>query len=156
MSKAATKIAKPEDCPDWLDRTLALAYLSADYLLESLIPEDGKWVLFRFDQPSPAIAAQLDLFNIQSFAIITAFNPGSRRFNREENLLRHAQLREQLAPHCRILLNSTSQSPDGYWKEPGFWALDVDPDQAAFLGRAYGQLAIVCWQRGESPKLWWL
>ena len=156
MSKPTAIIAKLEDCPDWLDRTLAKAYWDADYRLESLNLEDEGMLLFRFDTPTPVLDRLLEQFDIQTFTIITAFNPGSIMLSLEENSMRHERLREHLLPMCRILRDSTGQSPQGGWQEHGFWALDLDLDQAVDLGRVFGQLAIVCWRRGRLAELWWL
>lgn len=156
MSIPAAIITKLEDCPDWLDRTLAKAYWEAEYHLESPDLKDEGSILFRFDAQSKELDPYLDAWDVQSFAIITAFNPGSMPLPLEENLLRHAALRERLQPHCRVLLNSTGQNSDGSWQEQGFWALDIDLDKAAEIGTAFGQAAIVCWKRGSPVELWWL
>ena len=156
MSIPAAIITKLEDCPDWLDRMLAKAYWEAEYHLESPNLKDERSILFRFEARSKDLDPYLDAWNIQSFAIITAFNPGSAVLSLEENLHWHAALRETLLPHCRVLLNSTGQNTDGSWQEQGFWALDIDLEKAAEIGAEFGQQAIVCWKRGRPVELWWL
>lgn len=156
MAKPLAILKSLEDCPDWLDRTLLIAYRNADYWLQPLEFPEENWRLFRFDAVSHDFENTLKLFDIQSFTIITAYNPGSVLLPEAENLARHARLREILTPQCRFLRKSVSQAPGGDWQEPGFWALDLDLDLAVELGRHFGQSAIVCWQRGEQPALWWL
>ncbi len=154
MSKPSAIITKLEDCPVWLDRMLLKAYLEADYLLESLDPPPAKRLLFRFDQPANALEQHLKQFDIQSFAIITAFNPGSNVLPLEENLRRNELLVQKLLPHCSLLRKSMNQNAAGEWQEPGFWALNLDLKLAVEFGRDFDQLAIVCWKRGEAVQLW--
>lgn len=155
MSKPSAIIAKLEDCPNWLDQTLAKAYWEADYLLEALDLKSKKNWVFRFGASSPALERELAKFEVQRFAIVTAFNPGSVVLPLEENLLRHEHLRKRLTPHCRLLRNSTGQNPKGEWQELGFWVLDIDLELAADIGLEFGQHAIVCWQTGGKAELWW-
>ena len=156
MSIPAAIITKLEDCPDWLDRRLAKAYWEAEYHLESPDLKDEGSILFRFDAGLAVLDPFLDTWSIQSFAIITAFNPGSLLLPLEENMRQHAALHESLLPHCRTLLHSTGQNTDGSWQEQGFWALDIDLERAAKIGAEFGQQAIVCWKRGGPIALWWL
>ena len=156
MSIPAAKITKLEDCPDWLDRTLAKAYWEAEYHLEWPDLGDKGSTLFRFEAGSKVLEQYLDESNIQSFAIITAFNPRSVQLPQEENLLHHAALHQRLSLECRMLLNSSSQNSDGSWQESGFCALDIDLKKAAEIGIEFGQHAIVCWKRGSPVALWWL
>ncbi len=156
MSKPSAIITKLEDCPDWLDRRLANAYWEADYLLQPILLPDEGTLRFRFDVSFSGLERLLKQADIQSFTIITAYNPGSIPLSPEENRQRHVQLQERLVPQCRFLRDSIGQSPDGVWQEPGFWALDIDLEIAVELGREFGQNAIVCWKRGARPELWWL
>jgi hypothetical protein len=156
MSNPTAIITKLEDCPDWLDRMLAIAYWKAEYYLELQDLKGDCNILFQFEVWSEALELYLKKWDIQTFAIITAFNPESALLLLAENLRRHAALRESLAPHCRMLLNSTGQNADGSWQEQGFWALDIDLAKAAEIGTEFGQSAIVCWKRNEPVELWWL
>ena len=40
--------------------------------------------------------------------------------------------------------------------EESFWALDIPLEKAVELGRQFGQNAIVVWQNGGYPELWWI
>ena len=156
MSKPSAIITTLEDCPQWLDRSLAKGYWEADYFLQSLHLQDERKMRFRFEQPDLELQQQLDHWAIDTFAIITAFNPGSVLLPLDENLGRHHQLQESLFPHCKMLRDAIGQASDGTWQEQGFWALDIDLEQAAAIGSSFGQLAIVCWARGNPAALWWL
>ncbi|MCB0577589.1 MAG: DUF3293 domain-containing protein, partial [Saprospiraceae bacterium] len=40
--------------------------------------------------------------------------------------------------------------------EESFWAFGIDAARAVALGRRYGQNALVWWEPGATPALWWL
>lgn len=156
MSKPTAIITSLEDCPLWLDRTLLNAYREAEYFLQPILFPDQAPLLFSFGRPFSDLQYELEQADIQNFVILTAFNPGSQALSPEENLQRHELLRVQLMPMCRLLRDSVSQSSEGEWREKGFWALDVDLEKAVDLGRAFGQNALVGWEKGAEPGLWWL
>lgn len=156
MAKPSAIITSLEDCPDWLDRGLAKAYWEAEYFLPALDLQGTESYLLRLGQPMPGLISALQMFDVQRFAILTAFNPASVLLSATENRSRNALLRERLAPYTRLMYGSRSQSRDGHWVEDGFWALDIDLERAAAIGLDFGQAAIVCWEKGALPALWWL
>jgi Protein of unknown function (DUF3293) len=156
MSKPIAIIAMLEDCPPQLDRKLINTYWDTNYWLEPLILEDQKPLLFRLDGRSEILEQHLEQFDIQTFAIITAFNPGSRLLPETENLRRNAALYEMLRVHCPQIREAKGQSVDETWAEASFWALNIDLAVAAELGRVWEQLAIVCWKKDAQGELWCL
>lgn len=153
-------IAKPifiiramEDSPDWLDRRLVGAYLGTGYEVER-----GAYLVLRIAHPLPtSLSDWLSAQDITTLAIITAWNPASKICSLEENLLKNNDLENDLRKVARLILPGLNIGDTGDWPpEESFWALDISAENAVRLGKQFGQNAVVWWQKGGLPELWWL
>jgi hypothetical protein len=134
-----------KESPETLDQSLIKAYREAHYYLQPVNETVETSLLFHFEHPDPALMQELIQFKVQTFAILTACNPGSQLLAESENRARNAALKSQLLLCSRLLRPAFSCSPQGDWQEPGFWALDIAWEQALRLGRAFGQNALIWW-----------
>lgn len=150
-------IKEPSDIPAHLDRTLVENYLNTSYWTE-LIRMDEQGVNLRIGQPHPEkVTQQLEELGIKSYAFITAWNPGSQPLDQWHNRWRNLNLEQELHPLCRLLRRGMGIGTHENWQsEESFWALDISLEQAVQTGRQFGQNALVVWQEGGVPELWWI
>ena len=157
MPKNVIIIKEAADIPATLDRQLVENYLNTSYWTE-LIRMDEQGAKLRIGQPNPhLVEQQLEENNIQCFAFLTAWNPGSQPLDQWHNRWRNLNLELELHPHCRLLRRGLGIGTDENWPpEESFWALDIPLEKALELGRQFGQNAIVVWKKGGVPELWWI
>lgn len=105
----------------------------------------------RIGEPVPALDAH------EAWAYLTAWNPGARQRPDAENERAMDALRERLRATGLAFHEGAAESDDGSWPpEPSLLVLGIAPDEAAALGRAFGQVAIVVGRRGGVAELLWL
>lgn len=152
MSKPIAVIRKVEDSPDWLDRRLAEAYLRTFYTVLFL-----DFPPVHVGEVNRSFEKWLDEQRVRTYAFITAWNPASRMLSKAENLLRNNNLQTDLIRTSRQVLPALHLAAAGDWPpEESFWTSDISAENAVLLGRKYGQNAIVWWEKGGVPELWWL
>lgn len=118
---------------------------------------DESGLFFEIGQPAPDLESQLEAHDFRTFAFITAWNPASQMLDQWHNQWRNLQLEIELHPHCRLLRRGLGVGQEGDWPpEESFMCLNIPLEKAAELGRQFGQNAIVCWEKGGLPELWWL
>jgi hypothetical protein len=100
------------------------------------------------------LSTGVTLFDGRSFAIITAHNPKSEAFLKEENDKRHQQLLERVQQNHYSFNSSLGQSPDGSWQEEGVVIFDIDLAAALQLGRDFEQYAILYGQSNRVALAW--
>jgi len=160
MSKPVIVIRKLEDSPEWLDRRLVAAYLKTVY--QVIFSPGGKGESITADlhpgRPhSPRFGHWLEERNCGVCSIVTACNPASVRLSAEENARNNQKLASDLRKASRLVLPATNLDPDGRWPpEESFCACGIAAGDAAQLGRKYGQNAVIGWEKGGIPELWWL
>lgn len=128
---------------------LQSAYTAARYRVSA----DPQFTL-RVGEPSAALDALLDRHGADTWAFVTACNPGSVRLSSAENAERMVQLREMLLDF--VTYPGESSDPAGDWAEPSLLMVGLDPVRAATLGRHFGQNAILTGVRGGPTELVWL
>lgn len=142
-----------EDSVELLDQSLVAAYLDTNY-----------WVDWTSETcTNIRIGSDQDLFiqalgdsNLNTFAIITAYNPGSRILSDEENQQHHAALHAWLKKSTGLIFPSIHISADGKWPpEPGFLVAGISPTFALQTAHIFAQNAIVWWSKGNTVALWW-
>lgn len=152
MSKPIAVIRKLEDSPEWLDRRLVEAYLRTSYAI-ALSPDPP----VRIGEANPLFEAWLDKQSVASYAFITAWNPRSVLLDPEENERRNDLLEEDLKPLCRFVGLGFGFGDNGHWTgEESCIAFGIAAEEVIRLGRKYDQNAIVWWEKGGLPELWWL
>ncbi len=157
MPKNVIIIKEAANIPETLDRKLVENYLNTSYWTE-LIRMDDRGANIRVGQPNPHhIQRQLEDYGIERYAFLTAWNPGSQPLDQWHNRWRNLSLELELHPHCRLLRRGLGIGTDENWPpEESFWALDIPLEKALELGRQFGQNAMVVWQNGGYPELWWI
>ncbi|MGR5502386.1 DUF3293 domain-containing protein [Vibrio sp. DNB22_10_4] len=81
----------------------------------------------------------------ESYAVITAFNPRSRKLSDEENCIKNRELEQNLADFHHVSVNVGD--PSFEWVEASF-AVDISFSQACELAQKYEQNAIYWVENG--------
>lgn len=102
--------------------------------------------------------ADLDLLlaehECETWAYITAYNPGSVLLAPEENRQRQARLERDLSLGGWVCFSGEGIGANGDWPpEASTLVLGIDADSAQRLGRAFGQNAIVMGCLGKPAEL---
>jgi hypothetical protein len=125
---------------------LDAAYRATDYWVDD---PRGRFAI-RVGEP----AAQIDA---ESWAFITACNPGSKPLTAAENAARMRQLERVVCDLGLSFLRGEGVGRDGKWPpEPSLLILDIDKISATILGQHFGQAAIVFGRRCEPAHLIWI
>lgn len=140
-----------EDSPEQLDRRLVSAYLLTNYLVPALD------LHLRINQSDAALDAWLERGNYPHFAIITAWNPGSKWRPEPINRIQNRQMETKLRAGGQVVLPAFGQGDQGDWPaEESFFAAGIRQDEVLQLAADFGQNAIVFGTKGNVPELYWL
>jgi len=94
------------------------------------------------------------LSRYDSWAYITAFNPGSKMLREEENIRRNKKLLQDIKEMNYKYYEGQSYEPQsGYWHENGYLILNIDFETAKMLAAKYGQLAFLFGETGTPCRL---
>jgi hypothetical protein len=133
---------------------LRAAYEATSYVVHAS-PVGGFTI--RCGAVSPALDALLAAAATDTWAFITAHNPGSRRLDDAENRHRHAALVEEVRRRGLVWYDGAGAGNDGVWPaEESVLVPGLDEAAAVALGRAFGQLAVVVGERGGPARLAWV
>jgi hypothetical protein len=106
---------------------------------------------------SPALDALLAAAATDTWAFVTAANPGSRRLDDAENGRRHAALVAEVRRRGLDCHGGAGHGDDGAWPaEESVLVPGLDEAAAVALGRAFGQFAVVVGERGRPARLAWV
>lgn len=130
-------------------RKLSVAYTSAFYRVFA----DPPFVL-RVGAPSAELDALLASHAADTWAFVTACNPGSVMLPAEVNAERMEQLREVLTRF--ITHPGGSSDPAGGWLEPSMLVVGISRSEAVGVAKAFGQVAILAGERGRAAELVWV
>jgi Protein of unknown function (DUF3293) len=124
-----------------MDQQLLRAYLSTVYEL----PTPTGPLRVSLDGDASTDLATLPALLVQSFTILTAYNPRSMLLPRRVNDLRHGVLRDLLVLGCYRVEQCVGfeEEPDGTWREPSWLVHQMDRSEACAFGRVFRQNAIV-------------
>ena len=126
--------------------TLIQAYLNAHYHV------DGFEHPIRIGRHSNELLRVLEDQDADTWAYITAFNPGSVRLPDTENSERHEELRARLSDFH--VMEGEGRDPNGAWPaERSFLVIGITLEDAEALAQEFGQRAIVF---GEKGRVAWL
>ncbi len=133
---------------------LRAAYEATSYVVHES-PVGGFTI--RCGDVSPALDALLAAAGTDTWAFITAHNPGSRRLDDAENRRRHAALVEEVGRRGLVCHAGAGRGDDGAWPaEESVLVPGLDEAAAVAIGRAFGQLAVVVGERGRPARLAWV
>jgi hypothetical protein len=95
----------------------------------------------------------LEAARVETWAHITAYNPGFARPSLEENVAAQNALIAAVEALGHAWWPGCGESVDGAWREPALCVLDIERSVAMALGRRFAQLAIVWGRRGATAEL---
>jgi len=129
------------------DHPLKRVYEATEYRV-------GDRFTIRCGAPTPLLDELLREAGHDTWAYVTACNPGSIPLATAENGARMAALTRCLENLGHPFLAGEGVGTGGDWPpEPSLLVLGIDPDAASDLGRRFGQVAIVVGRRGEPARL---
>ena len=113
-------------------------------------------VEIRLGASSGSLDAILRRERTDTWAFVTAYNPGSRITPEDQNQRAHQELRAVVRTRGWVFFEGRGASADGNWPpEVSLLVLGVTADEACKLGRQFKQLAVVVGRRGEPARLQW-
>jgi hypothetical protein len=128
---------------------LRKAYLQTAYLVRA---PQGVHAL-RIGALHAAFDAELQAAGAQCWAVITAWNPGSRLRSTDENASAQRALLRAISEQTLVAWPAEGKADDGGWREESACVLDLELAAAVALGRQFGQLAVVVGQRQGAAQL---
>lgn len=135
-------------------RELVRTYEAAEYVVNPFGDESVLLVL-HVGEPSP----DLDLLlqdeedGAESWAFVTAFNPGSRPAPEAVNRAAQDRLLRRLEAEGRGYWPGWGQSPDQSWREESVLVRGMSREEAVRLGRELGQVAVLFGELGGLAEL---
>ena len=131
---------------------LGAAYCAASYYVDG---PAGRFVL-RIGANIADVDRLAAAHEVNAWAYITAYNPGSVATPRERNEARQQELEHAVAEAKYRFSRGESQADDGAWEaEPSLLIFGIGEPEAAMLGRRFQQAAIVYGERGGPARLVW-
>jgi Protein of unknown function (DUF3293) len=128
---------------------LRKAYLQTAYVVRA---PQGVHAL-RIGATHPAFDAEVEAAGARSWAVVTAWNPGSLPRTAEENVLAQGELLRVTALLGLVVWAAEGKADGGGWREESVCILDVEAAAAVALGRQFGQLAVVVGQVSSAAQL---
>lgn len=117
----------------------------------------------RVDEPSKELDALLRQVDMDCWAFLTGWNPGSRPTDAEQNARANEALARDLAEQRALdgrelfVLVGQGRGLNGEWPpEESFLALGLTLESAVELAAAHGQAALVAGTLGQPPRLVWV
>jgi hypothetical protein len=129
-------------------RKLSAAYTAARYRVFAAPP-----FVLRVGEPSAALDALLTSHAADTWAFVTACNPGSVRLSPDVNAERMNRLREMLTGFA--CYPGESSGPAGEWAEPSVLVVGISRSEAVQVAEGFGQAAILAGDRGRPAELVW-
>ncbi len=100
---------------------------------------------------SEALDALLAKHKLNSWAIITAYNPQAKLQDAALNIAAQKELKEKLSDY--LLIEGMNIAEDEKWNEPSFLVLGISSQMAKDVAEAFRQVAIVYGELGAEAKL---
>ncbi len=130
--------------------TLDAAYRKTTFQVDV----DGGLIYIRPSVANPLLDCLLAERDVESWAYITAHNPGSQPLTAIENETRHAELIRRLDDQGYTYLPGRGIGDTGLWPpEESLLVLDISETEAAEIGALFGQNAILVGRKGDAPRL---
>lgn len=132
---------------------LLAAYRATTYRVRA----DGQVFDLRVGQPAATFASWLQTRGIDKFAIITAYNPGSRLLPAVENAERQARLQAVLQARGWLAGEGENLADGSVWPiEPTCLAVGLSCQALRLLAIEYGQKAVLVGRGDAVPQLLWI
>jgi hypothetical protein len=111
-------------------------------------------IVIRVSESHPELDAILRATGLETWAYVTAFNPGSVRQSDVENDTRQRELEDAIRRLGHPMFAGEGIGDDRTWPpERSVLVLGIEREAAVQLGRRFGQRAIVCGQVGGLATL---
>lgn len=134
---------------DELDRF----YRSTRYLVRT---DGGSDITFSIDVNSSEVDDLAASAGADSWAFMTAWNPGSNPLPADENSRRQEDLMQILNDRGLKFLPGSTEDPEEKWdSEESLLVFGIDRGDAVELARSFGQNAIVFGRIGDPTQLVW-
>lgn len=115
-----------------------------------------KTIQFRISDRCLAIDSLISQHGVDSWALITAYNPYSQCLSERNNQQRHQKLIEQIEGLQLAYLDAAGKDPGEIWQpELSLFILGISRDIAIAIGRKFQQNAIVYGQIQQPVELIW-
>lgn len=129
------------------------AYLQTNYVVQG---NEENQIVIRIGEINGALDELLNRYKAEIWAFVTAYNPFSKPCSSEENLIRQADLLNQLREKNLRFLGGYGKGKNEDWEsQQSVFIFDIDRETAVRLGREFEQNAIVTGQIGCAPELVW-
>lgn len=115
----------------------------------------GGPIALRIGERSHALDALLRGLLCESWAFVSAANPASRLLPEADNAQRHQALAARLNDAGWTWYSGCGIADDGGWREQSAWVAGISAADAAALGRAFGQNAVVAGRLDDVAELLW-
>lgn len=133
-----------------MDDSLFDSFRRTTYQVVGLVPR----IDIRLGEHCGPLEAVLESRGARTWAFITAWNPGSVALPHDVNAVRQLELETELAKRRYPTIQALGVPSDESWvPEVSVLVIGIGEDEAAAIGRAYGQLAIVFGESGGSARL---
>ena len=129
-------------------KKLLEAYEDSDYVVFAE-PE----LVLRIGEPSPRLDRLLETHEAESAAFVTAANPRSEKRSAAQNAEAMSALEGILAAAGYPRYPGEGRAADGSWREASVLAVGIYRENAAALGKLFGQNAVVFIEKGKAPEL---
>ena len=127
--------------------TLLETYLAADYRWH----HEGQWRPLVIGHAAPVLD---DAFPAAAqFGLLTAWNPQSVPQPEQRNRDADHALHEALEGSGLAYTPAFAAARNRTWKEASWLVIDMPPADLDRLAHRFGQLATLCWRRGEAVRL---
>jgi hypothetical protein len=128
---------------------LRKTYLQTAYLVRA---PQGVHAL-RIGACHPAFDAELSAAGVHCWSFITAWNPGSRPVDAEQNATAQGELVRVIADLGLQAWPAEGRADSGGWREESLCVLELEAAAAVAVGRRFGQLAVVVGELGGAAQL---
>lgn len=117
----------------------------------------GGFADLRIGQPNETLNCWLETAGCSNFAIISAYNPGSRRIDAAKNAERQSQLEcDLLEGNYEPYAGENLPDDDSGLLEESCFVADIALEDACALAEDFGQIAIVYGSADGIPGLIWI
>ncbi|WP_164002205.1 DUF3293 domain-containing protein [Pyxidicoccus caerfyrddinensis] len=134
-------------------KRLEEAYRATRYVIRPHAFTRGReWVL-RVGVLHPELDTALTARCHREWAFLTAWNPGSRPRDMDENERAQQQLKSELAAGGWEVVDAIGVAEDEGWSEDSFFVPGLPRAEAERLGRIHGQVAVLVGRVGTPAEL---
>jgi hypothetical protein len=135
-----------------MNERLDAAYRATSYVVDG---PDGAFAL-RVGETSPPLDDLLRRHGARSWAFVTACNPGSIPLSADENRGRAEELTRVVSEGGYPFRTGRGIGEGDWLPEESLLVLEIALEDAAALGRRFGQNAILVGEAGAPARLVWL